>query len=196
MRSPTERPRALAALTLALLACDTAADAPLDATFVGKVGGTDVVVAVALGGGEAQAYLCGGDATRSTWTRWLTGDAGSGDFSATSGGWTLTGTAQGATLTGTVSGPDGERSFHASAATGLAGLYRGAEPCPTGLVVWMTADGPAAQGAWCDGAGVYGQVEPVMPIAVTPQGVAVRLLGAGGGGDDPVWLAPVTPEVD
>lgn len=182
--------RGLAALAL-VAACGPPALPPLDGTWVGRVDGTDVVVAITVAGDEARAYLCGGDTTRASWTRWLAGDAGAGEVATTAGGWTVTAALLGAaSLGGTVSGPEGVRTFSATATTGVGGLYRGPEPCPTGLVVWMTDTGPAAQGAWCEG-GIYGQVEPVMPIAVTWQGIGVHRVGAADAAL--LWLTPVTP---
>lgn len=198
MRSHSDHPampgrRALLLVVAVIAACGPPALPPLDGTWVGRVDGTDVVVAIAVAGDEARAYLCGGDATRATWTRWLAGDASAGDVTTTADGWTVTAAVLGAgSLGGSVSGPDGVRTFTATATTGVGGLYRGSEPCPTGLVVWMTTVGPAAQGAWCKG-GIYGQVEPVIPIALTPQGIGVHLVGAPAEGYDPVWLTPVTP---
>lgn len=117
---------------------------------------------------DGEAYICGLDdaADRS---QWLVGDGGV--LSDEGGAWSLE--------------VDGDGSFSLSAADGEVwdgtltsfddgGLYD-AEPedCRSGAILY---DGVLA-GTWCDGLGVFRQVEPVDAIVGGPRSIEVRVLG-------------------
>jgi len=151
-----------------------------EGSWTGTVDGSDVALGLVVGSdGTARAYLCGGGYTRSSWTRWLDGVADPDGVTAEADGWIVHGTFDDDdNLFGTVSGPEGTFSFAVDAASDIEGLYTGAEDaCPSGLVIWQGANGLVAQGAWCR-EGIFGQVEPVAPMTLTPEGVQVRFLGS------------------
>ncbi len=178
----SERCSSVVALTVLLtlsLGCDVTTPTTTTEVRVGTLDGTDGMVAIARSGTRLRVYTCGGASTVTTHTGWtdvtLAGDAFTGSGSS---GLSVQGTwsADAATGTLTVAG-GGKVSFTArapSAGTPM-GLYVGPEaPCRTGLIVGGMPGSLAAVGAWCDGAGVIGQVVPILPIAEVAQGVAVR----------------------
>lgn len=154
-------------------------------TWVGAASDSDVVVAVAeVEGGGLVAYVCGGEATFATHTRWFQADsAEGGGFEAARDGWTVAGEIDGEAASGTITGPAGEAlSFSASAVDeGAAlGLFAVEDSgCRTGAVVQAGADGePWLQGTWCDEEDHFAQVTPVAPIELTDRGIRVQVLRA------------------
>jgi hypothetical protein len=148
--------------------------------YVGKVTGTDAVVAAVSDGARVQLYVCGGDTSFDKLTHWFQGPIGadgtfsiqSGDFIAqgdlTSGKGGVT-TDKGDVLSWTLS----------PAASEMAGLYATMDgSCRTGAVVGdFDGDGvDDLQGVWCDGEGKYAQVTPLMPMVVTERGIGVKVL--------------------
>ena len=183
MRSAVHLALAIVLTLCPVAACDDAGSGP-SGSWVGALEGTDAVVALVADGDRVLAYVCGGDATRDTHTRWFSGPIDSGDFELFAGAWSLTGTlTDDGDLTGVVTSPGGDAaSFDALGAEQgtLAGLYvEIASPCSTGLVITQpTVDVlPVAQGAWCLEGGAIGQVVPIMPLLFEGSGVAAELVG-------------------
>lgn len=185
--------KAFIGFTFALAACDGAGlDATGDgaattpvtavAAYAGPVGDSDLALALTLHDRDIMAYVCGGATTYASYTRWFTGRiADDGSMTLTREGWTLRITAIGAWVEGALVGPRGETiDFDVSRVSAPYGLYRSAAgdgACATGLVLWDEDGSMATQGAWCDGAGRFGQVTPIAPMPVDAAGkVAVRRL--------------------
>ena len=131
---------ALTSACLILVSCSESA-APTDAvqTFVGTIPGTDMVVGAASHEGRMSLYVCGGDSTFATHSRWYDGpiDAATGDVDLSVNNWIVTANVDGASLVGTLIAPDlSELPFSAAlAADGVPGVYD-AEPngCRIGVV--------------------------------------------------------------
>lgn len=154
-------------------------DETLAPTYVGRVEGTDEVVAAVTNGDEVALYLCGGATTYATHSRWFKGtlDEG-GAFTAAKDGFTATGslssgkgtitTAAGETLTWSMRPAKGE----------LEGLYESnADSCRTGAVASdLDGDGVLeVQGTWCGGGNIFAQVTPILPIYVSERGIGVSV---------------------
>ncbi len=156
--------------TLALLAslaagCGDRPDAP---AFVGQVAGSDAAVAAVHADGQVSFYVCGGARSYAHLTRWFSGaEATDGSFRIETAGWTLTGNL--ATGSGTLDGPGDETHTWTAgpAPSDVAGLYSIEDHgCRTGAVVG-DLDGTGAtslQGTWCDSAGDFAQVTPIIPM--------------------------------
>jgi hypothetical protein len=147
-------------------------------TYVGKVTdpGADAVIGAVSDGAEITVYLCGGPNSYATDTRWLRGPVdAAGAFSVESEGFTVAGdvsgghviTDLGITLSWTMAEASGD----------LEGVYQSEGACRTGAVVGdFAGDGTMQlQGTWCDGAGKFMQVTPIMPIALTAEGLEARV---------------------
>jgi hypothetical protein len=170
----------IGALTLFLAAGCSMSTEDAAPAYVGKVTGTDAVVAAVSDGARVQLYVCGGDSTFETLTHWFQGPVGAdGTFSIQSGDLT----AQGDITSGEggVTTKDGTvLSWKlAPAAAEMHGLYATMDgSCRTGAVVGdFDGDGVTdLQGVWCDGEGKYAQVTPLMPMVVTERGIGVKVL--------------------
>lgn len=153
-------------------------------TYVGKLTdpGADAVIGAVSDGAEITVYVCGGAKTYAGDTRWLRGPVdANGGFSLVSDGLTVTGdvsaghvvTDAGITLSWTMAEASGD----------LEGVYESRGACRTGAVVGdFAGDGTMQlQGTWCDGAGKFMQVTPILPIALTAEGIAAKVEIAGAG---------------
>ena len=181
MTSTSSSHRALAlALTLAASGC-AAPELGHDGvtTQVGRAGG-DAAIAVATRGAEVSVYLCGGPSTFASLTRWFEGAVGADErLSLTSDdGAVLTGDL--AAGRGEIATPDGQTLAYRVSAAGAAveGLYEAEGACHAGVVAGdLDGDGQTHfQGAACDAEGKVAQVTPILPVAVTERGLAVRVL--------------------
>jgi hypothetical protein len=160
--------------------CGAPAGAP---AYVGAVPGGDEVVGVVSDGSQATFYLCGGEATFATHTRWFTGsvdDRGEMSLSDRKGSWKVTGNL--ALGSGRITTDTHDQLLWSvrPAAGDAEGLYSAtvAGSCRTGAVVG-DFDGTGTvrmQGTWCDGQ-QYAQVIPIIPeaIEVTDQGIQVKV---------------------
>jgi hypothetical protein len=93
---------------------------PIEGTFVGKVAGTDALVAVVAAGGDATVYASDGAGGSAE----LSGAIADNRFSAEAGGATAEGELTRDSVKGTVELPGGESGdYEARRATGAAGLY-------------------------------------------------------------------------
>jgi hypothetical protein len=185
---PPPAPVALAALALVAAGCVAPAAPP--AFHVGPVSDSDAVVAVVREGTRVTAYVCGGERTYDTLTRWFEADVREGDaVTITRDGYTLrleSSAPDAASLPGTLTDAQGiARPFVArlQPTAPLVGLYDSNDSgCRAGAMVWY-ADGsadPRVQGTWCDRGGLVEQVEPVRPLQVDAAGLRVRLGPRGG----------------
>ncbi len=183
-----------ALISLLAAGCALGDEGASPVSAVGTVAGTDAVVGASTEGGLVTFYLCGGPSSYDTATRWFVGagDA-SGAFTLKRDGWTVTGDlGQGS---GEVTSPDGEtRAWRTHPATPgtLEGLYATVDSgCRTGAVILQpdASAEPRLQGAWCDDSGQFAQVTPILPVALTAQGVGIRVLGASSKKD--LFVEPV-----
>lgn len=167
-----------ALLFTALTACSESAPEVADGTYVGKLDGSDAMVAVTIAGEDVVVYSCGGPLTIHLHTRWYRGtlDGDTVELTSDDG---ATGSIK---LVGeTVSGSLGQRDGQALAlvdterkgsdtATALFSVVD--EGCRTGVIVQQdTPDAePVVQGAWCAPAAtgdedeIFSQVTPITPI--------------------------------
>lgn len=182
MNAPRLARAALVAVVSTLMAgCgDEGATRPTGA-FVGAVEGSDAVIGAAISDEGVTFYLCGGGATYDRATRWFKGaDDGTGRIALAKDGWTIDGDL--AAGTGTLVTPEGAAaswSARPSSDDTLEGLYAAVDTggCKSGVVV--TDDGgdtdPFVQGTWCDGAGRFAQITPILPIVRVGDGFDVRV---------------------
>lgn len=157
---------------LLLAACGGEEESPLEGTYVDRMPGVDAWVAVTVADGEAAAFVCGGEETLATHTRWMTAPAGP-SLRFERDGWVLALEGSDDTLRGELRGPDGDvMPVAAGRPEGpLAGLYTAIESgCRAGVII---ASGEAAQGAWCDSFDNFSQVTPLTPIERKAQGIEV-----------------------
>ena len=99
---------------------DDEAGQPIEGTFVGKVAGTDALVAVVAAGDDATIYASDGAGASAE----LSGAIADNRFSAEAGGATAEGQLARDSVKGTVELPGGDSGdYEARRATGAAGLY-------------------------------------------------------------------------
>jgi hypothetical protein len=164
-----------------LAACSTEESSPpdvSDGTYVGRLDGSDALVAVTVAGNDVVAYSCGGPLTIHMHTRWYRGtlDGDSVDLTSDDG---ATGTIKfaGDSVSGSLVQPDGqELALFETALQGsdtASALFSVVdEGCRTGVIVKQdSADVDAqVQGAWCGPAAagaeedIFSQVTPITPI--------------------------------
>lgn len=171
-----------ALLFFALTACSDAEPSPevRDGTYVGKLDGSDALVAVTVAGNDVVAYSCGGPLTIHVHTRWYRGTVSedSVELSSEDG---ATGIIKfvGDGVSGSLVQPDGQEL--ALIDTALQGSDTASalfsvvdEGCRTGVIVKQDSaeDTAEVQGAWCGPAAVgdedeiFSQVTPITPIEV------------------------------
>ncbi|MEM6293931.1 MAG: hypothetical protein AAGA54_21825 [Myxococcota bacterium] len=175
------RPASSLLLTLALLSACAASDDDAQTEPLARVhvapAQAGVAAAASIEDDSLTLYVCGSGSTLDTHTRWFFSLPLRGDdsFEGTAEGWQAAGERDGDSIRVTLTDPDGlDTTLDFDAATGTAGLYTFDSPgCITGLVAWDDADaagGLGVQGAWCDGAGAFGQVIILAPDAFTADG--------------------------
>ena len=165
---------------------------------VGRVDGTDAILAVASDGSTITAYVCGGPTTNATFSRWFHSPAGA-SFAADQDGWHIEGEL-GASASGVLLDPAGNRfawrTLAASPGTSL-GLYRASGPSGDGVVGAIVgpveaASGPLpVQGAWIDARGQRWQVTPLRPLEPEQDlrsGFGVQVVSATRSGS--FWMNP------
>jgi hypothetical protein len=142
---------------------------------IAAIDGTDAKVAIAFDGANVAAYVCGGDASYATMTRWFLGASDPSQFDGARDGWSIHGTTDPhAEWHGTLTSPDGTiYTWHTGtiADEGSIGLYDVMDDnCRTGAMVWTDSSDHQThvQGTWCSSVGVlagrYEQVTPVRPV--------------------------------
>jgi len=158
------------------LGCQPPPEFPESATYVGTVEGTNVVIGIVATGDKLVIYSGGGEGTIATHSRWFHG-FNEGAFSVVRDAWTIDGTIDLETASGLMLSPTGE-TWNWSAKyvdDGIRGVYQSVGPdCTTGVVV---LDSTTAQGAWCNGTGLFAEVTPMAtPIVPTVAGLPVRTI--------------------
>ncbi len=180
---------ALATTTLLALACDPEPAGPAEGTdldaraAVGAIDSTDLSLAALLDEDALTVYMCGGDETFDSHTRWFRGSFGEGDdpdaFELVSDGMTLVGTRTADGLTGELVEADGSR--HAFAIDPVdddsdLGLYFASQDDRnTGVVVREEGGELVAQGASCTRTNECNQVIILPPLAITNKTIQVQV---------------------
>lgn len=149
-----------------------------EGTYVGKLDGSDALVAVTVAGNDVVAYACGGALTISVHTRWYSGtlDGDSVELTSDDGASGII-KFSGKTVSGNLVQPDGQvLTLFDTALRGsdtASALFSVVdEGCRTGVIVKEDSPGAGAfvQGAWCGPAAVgseddiFSQVTPITPI--------------------------------
>lgn len=151
-----------------------------DGTYVGKLDGSDAMVAVTVAGNDVVAYSCGGPLTIHIHTRWYRGtlDGDTVELSADDGSSGSLQFADGK-VSGSLGQPDGDALAlidtelgESDTATALFSVVD--EGCRTGVIVRQASaeSEPDVQGAWCAPAAtageedIFSQVTPITPIEV------------------------------
>ncbi|MCA9618020.1 MAG: hypothetical protein KC731_03300 [Myxococcales bacterium] len=135
-------------------------------TWMAKLSGSNMWLAVTVDGDEAAAFVCGSEDKLTTHTRWL---VGASDSPLEADGWSLSLDLESAKAS--LEGPGAADSFPdvaLSEAKGpLAGLYTAFDSgCQDGVIIFSASeDGMQvdALGAWCSAAGDFSQVTPILP---------------------------------
>jgi hypothetical protein len=144
------------------------------ALYTGELAETDAMVAFAVRDDNVVGYVCGGDTTIATHSRWFCDRAerredGLLHIVKTEAAWTLDALIGATSVQGTVRSPDGVvYDVNAPLAADGAGLFADeVGGCSTGVIVLPAIDGAEnrAQGAHCaDGFEQFEQVTPVRPL--------------------------------
>ncbi len=173
---------------LSVLAAGSACDVPPNhigeaTVLVGQVDDTEVAIGLSIADGNVVLYSGGHGSTLASHSRWFRGVEEDGTFELEQDGWTITGWREEESVIGILLAPTGELWRWAAEVPSdeVGGLYRGASipgsPCRAGLVVHSAE---VAQGAWCDGDGLFMEVTPMStPIERTQQGIEVEVPEAG-----------------
>jgi len=186
-------------LGLALFGCgssdDTTTPAANTAALVGTLAGTDARIGLVLDDTKGVLYVCGGDSTRATLTRWFRGTRTAAGIDWTTDDLRVVAAPRGATWVGELKKSDGtSSSFEVTptAAGTIAGLYESARAeGRAGVVVFQPSpSGPATiLGAFKTTAGKLEQVLPVREVLRTPQGIEVTVASVS----TAFFVQPVSP---
>lgn len=165
-------------LALSLLAAATGCNSTPSGMWVTRLTGTDAWVGITVDGSEGAAFLCGGETTLETHTRWMLTTVDSESVIFRQDDFEIEITLSEGDVAGQLVEPSGAAVAFEARRVGeedVAGVYFGFDSgCGDGLIV---LDGGAsgtteALGAWCNESGLREQVTPVLPIERTNQGVA------------------------
>lgn len=167
-------------LFLSLVGCGTEAESPQTTSethvsmFTGRLDTADSVVGLAMSEqGDVYAYVCGGDTTFATHSRWFAGTFASNTASIENDGFRLDLTLDKETTDITLTAPDGSVHSTKAARAGVgnhSAVYESSSTaeCPWGVVVLdKNGSEPDVFGTWCGKVAstkVYAQVTPVKPI--------------------------------
>ncbi len=159
---------------LALAGCAEESVAPLDGgvvSYAGALEGSDAVAAVAVSGDTVALYVCGGDTSYATRSRWYSGTrvGDEADVASTDGGTAHVDFGD-TEITGTITEPGAQPfAFRLDMMRpgGPGGVYSVVDSgCRTGVVVIdhgaMTE--PTVQGTWCSSQDIFAQVTPITPV--------------------------------
>lgn len=186
----------LVPLALCLVACGAGNEEPQSSTaaqvtyFTGRLPTADAVVGLVVSDqGAVDAYVCGGDSTFATESRWFVGSFSSGSASLETEGRRLDLTLRGDTTDVTLTTPDGVA--HSTVADRAdagnhSALYESAPDaaCRWGVVVRDEGGAaPEITGTWCgeqpsmatmgEPAKIFAQVTPVLPIDFSKASLSV-----------------------
>lgn len=159
----------LSCLAVATVGCSS----PPEGMWVTRLTGTDAWVGITVEDGEGAAFLCGGDTTLDTHTRWMLETVDTEKVIFRDEGFQIEVTLTEGDIAGQLVEPSGAAVAFDARRVGeedLEGVYFGFDAgCGDGLIV---LDGNQALGAWCSEDGLRAQVTPVTPIERTADGVA------------------------
>lgn len=151
--------------------------------LVGQVDETDVAIGISIDQGNVVLYTGGHGTTIASHSRWFSGAEVDASFELERDGWTVAGWRDEEGAMGILYAPTGELwRWAAEVPTDeVGGLYRGVSvvgsSCRAGVVV---RSAELAQGAWCDGEGLFMEVTPMStPIERTQRGIEVQVSEAG-----------------
>ncbi|HET6584640.1 MAG TPA: hypothetical protein VFG69_14375 [Nannocystaceae bacterium] len=185
----------LAALALAIAGCSDDGQLKPARVRVGTATTGDVVFGAVVED-TVSVYVCGGDTTFATHTRWFR-DAeldDDGSFEMTLDGWTISGSVADDRLAASLESDMGEAlelAGEAVAEDGLAGLYTAElDGCTTGLVVRGEGDDVQTQGTWCSDQSQFAQVIVLEPLALTSMGIHVEVMRPDPLGVTDFYVAP------
>lgn len=171
----------LAALAALLVACGD--DAPPASVFVGSVTGGDVLAASIWEDGRAIVYTCGVGDSLDTDTAWLAGTPSDGSVELSDGMFSVVATREFDAVRGTFSSQTGTGALDLVAVTSPedAGFFVATEgACRTAAVAFRRGGVMLVQGArFCDAAGPFSQVTPVLPPELLGDRLLVRFDDGG-----------------
>ncbi len=148
-----------------------------DRTYVGRLSGTDALVAVTVNQGHVRAYSCGGASTLATRTQWFRGDLSANRGTFTAGTLTLDLELAADRVVGFIEASGTKEPIDLRLAGPRGGLWSApASHCATGLIA---LDDGTTQGAYCVDANVRAQVVPVRPLMEGDDAVEVLVGGDG-----------------
>lgn len=172
------------AIAIAAIGCggsdDEAAPAAA-ATLVGSLSGSDARVGLVVDDTRGVLYVCGGDATRASLTRWFAGARTAAGLDWTTGDLRVQAAPKGASWSGELKKADGTvLAFEVTpvAAGTIAGLYDAKLPeGRAGVVVFQASAAEPATilGAFKTTGGLFEQVLPVREVLRTGQGIEVKV---------------------
>ena len=174
-------------------------------TYMGEVEGSDALVVVTVqGDGFTDVYVCGGDETFVSHSKWFCPEKlkEGGTVNFERDGWTMEATREDPVVFGSLFAPDfenrvvgGGQEFPFMAELASDGLRvgtfqhkEGPGNC-SGAIVWQQDDEPVQMiGTYCFDDGVIEQVTPILSNMPTPQSAIVKAHAGTGADPDVVWL--------
>lgn len=158
--------------------CGGVVSSSSEGTYVGKLSGSDAEIAIVASNGSVLAYVCGGDRSYTSATRWFVGEAGEG-LHLEKDGWRIDGALVDQAWQGTLLSPSGDSlawSTEAVANGSEAGLYMAEiDGGKAGVIVHESGAQIEIQGAWREKIGRVLQVTPVMPVHVEAGSLLVSI---------------------
>ena len=174
--------------------------------FLGEVEGTDARVVVTIReDGFTDVYVCGGDETFASHSRWFCPETLSEEGVAVTfdrDGWRMVAERQGDRVVGSLFAPDietrtiaggHEYAFEALAAgddlqLGTFQRREGPDNC-SGAIVWQERDEPVQMiGTYCFDDGVMKQVTPILQSMPHPESSLIKVLAGSGDDAETVYL--------
>lgn len=184
------------AFVLLLSGCGSSSEestTPAVATFVGPLTSTDARVGLVVDDTKGVLYVCGGDTTRTTLSRWFKGPRTAAGIDWTNGDLHVVAAPQGTSWSGTLKKSDGTTfSFAVTpvVANTIAGLYDASLPeGRAGVVVFQSSvsESPTILGTFQATSGPFEQVLPVREVSRTAAGIEVKIASKS------FFVQPVTP---
>jgi hypothetical protein len=169
-----------------------------EGTWLARLAGEDAWLGITVKGGEGAAFVCGSGDNVNTHTRWMKTEVDNDNVVFRADGWELEVNLSEADAGGQLLEPSGSAiAFDAGRVSddGGEGLFFGFDGvCGAGLLVLngTPPDMPEALGAACVSVNERAQVNPVLPIALTNQGIAVRVESTAG--EREFFMERATPE--
>jgi hypothetical protein len=171
--------------------CEPEVAAPVEPrVLVGPIDGTDAELGLVVDGERVSAYVCGGELTRATISRWFEGAGSTDAGTLATDSWELAWNAD----TGTLTDPSGVVSTFAVAdQTESAALYDADDSgCRDGAVVWDDGGGLVLLGTWgCYAAGT--ELLEVTPVGTLRIADTLEATATGSDGEHAFTLSRVAP---